>query len=190
MASSYIENLGNGKFAIHALPPAAQIAPVYAMDAEDIDSDGNLDLLMVGNDYGMEPYSGRHDAFMGLYMHGDGKGGFTPLSLAASGFYVKGDAKGLARLHTARNEDIWIATQNQDSLVVSSLTAATNRKWIDLQPQDFSIDIVYNNGQKRHSECYYGSTYLSQSSRKLPVSNDTKKIIITDFKGNKREVNP
>jgi hypothetical protein len=188
MASSYIENLGNGKFAIRALPLAAQIAPVYGMDAEDIDGDGNLDLLMVGNDYGMEPYSGRHDAFMGLCMQGDGKGGFTPLSLAASGFYVKGDAKGLARLHTARNEDIWIATQNQDSLIVSSLTASPARKWIDLQPEDFSIDMFTEHGQKKHMECYYGSTYLSQSSRKLPLTGNVNKIVITDFRGNKREI--
>lgn len=188
MASSYIENLGNGKFAIHALPAEAQIAPIYGMDAADIDGDGNLDLLMVGNDYGMEPYSGRHDASMGLYMHGDGKGGFTPLSLPSSGFYVKGDAKGLARLHTARNEDIWIATQNQDSLIVSSTTSPAARKWIDLQPEDFSVDVLYDNGQKRHMECYYGSTYLSQSSRKLPLTGNVKKITVTDFKGNKREI--
>jgi len=188
MASSYIENLGNGKFSIRALPSDAQIAPVYGMDAQDIDGDGNLDLLMVGNDYGMDPYSGRHDAFMGLYMHGDGKGGFTPLSLAASGFSVNGDAKGLARLHTARNEDIWIATQNQDSLVVTALSTIPTRKWVDLQSEDFSIDILYNNGQKRHMECYYGSTYLSQSSRKLPLNTGVKKIVITSFSGNKREL--
>jgi hypothetical protein len=188
MASSYIENLGDGKFAIHPLPAAAQIAPVYGMNAEDMDGDGNLDLLMVGNDYSMEPYSGRHDAFMGLYMSGNGKGGFTPMPLAASGFYVKGDAKGLARLHTARNEDIWIATQNQDSVIVSALTTAPPRKWIDLQPQDFTVDLLYSSGQKRHLEYYYGSTYLSQSSRKVPLSGDIKKIIITDFRGNKREV--
>jgi hypothetical protein len=190
MASSYIENLGGGRFAIHPLPPAAQIAPVYGMDAEDIDDDGNLDLLMVGNDYGMEPYSGRHDAFMGLYMKGDGKGGFTPWPLPASGFYVKGDAKGLARLHTARDEDIWIATQNQDSLMVSSLTTPVTHKWIDLQPEDFTVDIFYTGGQKRHMECYYGSTYLSQSSRKIALASPVSKVLITDFRGNKREIHP
>jgi hypothetical protein len=190
MASSYIENLGNGKFALHALPAEAQIAPVYGMDATDIDGDGNLDLLMVGNDYGMEPYSGRHDAFMGLYMKGDGKGGFTPWSLPASGFYVKGDAKGLARLHTARNEDIWIATQNQDSLVTLHLTAPAATRWVDLQPEDFSIDIWYADGRKRHMESYYGSTYLSQSSRKIPLDAGVKKLVISDYRGNKREVTP
>ncbi|WP_431215445.1 FG-GAP repeat domain-containing protein [Puia sp. P3] len=191
MASCYIENLGNGKFRLHPLPAEAQIAPVYGLDATDIDGDGNLDLLMVGNDYGMEPYSGRHDAFMGLVLKGDGKGGFTPLSLPASGFYVKGDAKGLARLHTARNEDIWIATQNQDSLVTMSLArAGSGVRWIDLQPEDFSADVVTADGKTTHMEFYYGSTYLSQSSRKIPVGRNVKKIMITDFKGKKGNLHP
>jgi hypothetical protein len=110
--------------------------------------------------------------------------------LPSSGFYVKGDAKGLARLHTARNEDIWIVTQNQDSLVTFHLAAPPMLKWVDLQPEDFSIDAFYADGQKRHSECYYGSTYLSQSSRKISLDSRVKKLVITDFRGNKREVTP
>ena len=66
MQTSYIENEGNGKFSIKPLPLEAQTAPVYGMINDDIDGDGNLDVLMTGNDYGMEPYSGRHDAFNGL----------------------------------------------------------------------------------------------------------------------------
>ena len=73
MTSCFIENKGNGQFSIKALPLEAQVAPLYGMISQDIDNDGNLDLLMVGNDYGMEPYSGRHDAFMGLCLKGDGK---------------------------------------------------------------------------------------------------------------------
>ena len=191
MASSYIENLGNGKFAIHALPAEAQTAPIYGMAGDDLDGDGNLDLLMVGNDYGMEPYSGRQDAFMGLYMKGDGKGHFTPLSITASGFYVKGDAKGLTKIHTARNEDIYIATRNQDSLIAYTISApGQTTRWIDLRPQDFSADILYRDQHKKHLEFYYGSTYLSQSSRKLPIDPNVTKLIITDYQGNKREITP
>ena len=190
MSSSYIENKGNGQFTIKPLPLEAQAAPVYGMISEDVDGDGNLDLLMVGNDYGMDPYSGRHDAFMGLYMKGDGKGNFSPTTIAQSGFFVKGDAKGLATIHTAKNEDIIVATQNQDSLLVFSkkCSAATNSKWITLNPDDFCADITYKDGRKRRMEFYYGSTYLSQSSRKLPIDKNFAKIIITNFRGSKREV--
>jgi hypothetical protein len=77
MNTSFIGNNGNGKFTISPMPLATQIAPVYGMIAKDIDQDGNLDLVMTGNDFGMEPFTGRHDAFMGQYLKGNGKGGFA-----------------------------------------------------------------------------------------------------------------
>ena len=160
------------------------------MMSKDVDDDGNLDLLMVGNDYGMEPYSGRHDAFDGLCLIGDGKGNFSTLPFSKSGFFVKGDGKGLATIHSAKNEDIFIATQNQDSLVVFSKNKLLKNKilkWINLQPDDLCADIDYKNGAKKHVEFYYGATYLSQSSRKLPVDKNVAKIIITNFKGIKRQ---
>jgi hypothetical protein len=217
MASSYIENLGNFRFAIHPLPPAAQIAPVYGMAADDMDGDGKPDLLLIGNDYGMDPYSGRHDASMGLYLKGDGHGSFTPFSIAASGFYLRGDAKGLARVHTARNEDIYIATRNQDSLAAfvaeppaiasstsgapssghssapssdqasnhSSITPSSNH-WLALQPTDFSANLQFVDGHHQHIEFYYGSTYLSQSSRQFRIPPGVNGIIVSDFAGHKR----
>jgi len=147
--------------------------------------------LLVGNDYGMEPYSGRHDAFNGLCLKGDGHGNFSSLSVTESGFFVKGDAKGLARIHTARNEDIWIATQNQDSLVVYARTAkaeTSDAKWINLKPDDFYADIIYKDGKERRVEFYYGSGYLSQSSRKFLIEKEMVKITFTNFKGSKRDV--
>jgi len=198
MASSYIENLGGGRFAIHALPSAAQIAPVYGMAADDIDGDGKPDLLLTGNDYGMDPYSGRHDASMGLYLKGDGHGSFTPLSIAASGFYLRGDAKGLARVHTARNEDIYIATRNQDSLAAfvavpaasssSSSGAPSSDHWLPLQPTDFFADLQYADGHHQHIEFYYGSTYLSQSSRQFRIPPGVNRIMISDFAGHQRKI--
>jgi enediyne biosynthesis protein E4 len=191
MNSSYIENKGDGKFVISPLPDEAQFAPVYGMQAADIDNDGNLDLVLVGNDYGMEPYSGRHDAFNGLCLKGNGKGKFYSMSIAGSGFFVKGDGKGLATLHTAKNGDILIATQNQDSVKVyerDGLYDIKNKKWITLLPEDFSAEIFYKNNIKKKIEFYYGSGYLSQSSRKIPVDKDAVKIIVTDYKGNNREI--
>jgi len=191
MASSYLENQGNGRFVMRALPLEAQMAPVYGMVSEDVDGDGHLDLLLVGNDYGMEPFAGRHDAFTGLCLKGDGKGGFAPMSIACSGFFVKGDAKGLATVHTAKGEDLWLVSQNQDSLRAfgpKTTVAKTRYRWVNLQPGDFCADIVYPDQRKRRVEFYYGSTYLSQSSRRLKLSADTKKVVITNFKGQTREV--
>jgi hypothetical protein len=137
LATSYIENKGKGSFTITSLPLEAQAAPVYGMLAEDVDNDGNLDLLLVGNDYGMEPGGGRHDAFIGLTMKGDGKGKFSSLPVTQSGFFVHGDAKGLATIHTAKGDDLFIATQNQDSVKVllrKANNSENKNKWITVQP--------------------------------------------------------
>ncbi len=189
MNTSFIENKGNGRFSISAMPAEAQMAPVYGMVAKDFDNDGVLDLLMVGNDFGMEPFTGRHDAFMGLYLKGNGKGGFSSKTIAGSGFFVNGDGKALATIRAGNGRELFVATQNQDSLKVFSLTKMKpNASFISLKPTDFYADIVYNNNQKKHLEFYYGSTYLSQSSRKLELEPNVKSVVITDYKGVKRKV--
>lgn len=189
LVTSYIENLGGGRMKITPLNLEAQCAPVYGMLADDVDGDGNLDLLMVGNDYGMEPYSGRHDAFNGLCLKGDGRGEFSPLAVGKTGFVVKGDAKGLAVIYTAKNEAMLLATQNQDSLLAYTKPAArVGKKIIKLRPDDVFADISYPGNKKRRVEFYYGSTYLSQSSRKLEIDQHALNITITNSRGVKRQV--
>lgn len=60
-------------------------------------------------------------------------------------------------------------------------------KWVKLKPDDFFADIFYSDNRKRRIEFYYGDTYLSQSSRRLALDRDVLKVVITNFKGNKRE---
>lgn len=187
MNTSLITGNGTGTFSISALPQDAQMAPVYGMITKDIDRDGNLDLIMIGNDFGMEPFTGRHDAFMGLYMKGNGKGGFAPLSIAQSGIYVAGDGKGLASVQSTKG-DLLVATQNQDSIKVFRKTGANPAKrYIKLKPDDFYADIMLKNGGKKHVEFYYGSTYLSQSSRVLELDANTADVTITSYSGRKRK---
>lgn len=190
MRSMYVENKGNGQFELHPLPLQAQVAPVFGTMSEDVDGDGNLDVLLIGNDYGMEPYSGRHDALNGLCLKGDGKGAFTPMTVQQSGFFARGDAKGLVKIHTGLNEDALLVSQNQDSLLVFSQSTITSpvTKWIDLKSDDFCADITMADGKTKHTEFYYGSSFLSQSSRKLAVEKGVSKIVITNFKDQKRTV--
>jgi hypothetical protein len=123
-------------------------------------------------------------------MKGDGKGNFISMPISKSGFFVNGDGKGLAAIHTAKGENLFVATQNQDSVVAYSKNenVRDQTKWIKLEPNDFFADIVYKGNKKRRVEFYYGSTYLSQSSRILKLDKYAVKVVITDFRGNKREV--
>jgi len=46
MTSGYLENLGNGKFAMKALPTLVQVAPVNGMVTDDFNEDGNTDVFI------------------------------------------------------------------------------------------------------------------------------------------------
>jgi hypothetical protein len=189
--SSYVENLGNGKFKLSSLPLEAQVAPINGMLSEDINDDGNLDVLLVGNDYGNEVFVGRYDALKGLVLLGNGAGKFEVAPCSKTGFYVGGDAKGLAKLYRTNGDEIFIGTQNLDSLKVytKKRPSADKEKIITLQPMDCWAEFVYADGRKVKSEFYYGSGYLSQSTRKIRVPYQVKELIIYDFKGKSRSVN-
>src|SRR5690606_10904060 len=107
------------------------------------------------------------------------------------GFFVPGDAKGLAKVHSAKGKELIIATQNQDSLLVFSQNTdhgGEDQQWISLNPDDHCAEIVYQDNSKKRIEFYYGSTFLSQSSRKMKLDNDATSILITNFAGKQREV--
>jgi hypothetical protein len=116
MTNSYIENLGDGKFSISPLPGKAQWAPINDMIAEDLNGDGNLDLMVVGNSFNNSVFWGPMDALNGLVMLGDGKGGFKCVEYPETGFLVPGDAKALVQLPLSDGSKLYIASQNQDSL--------------------------------------------------------------------------
>jgi hypothetical protein len=188
--SSYIENLGNGKFKMTSLPLTVQYSPVNGMVVEDIDNDGDLDMLMVGNDYGNEVFVGRYDAFKGAVLLGEGNGKFIVAPCSKTGFYVGGDAKGLVKLYGAGNREIFAATQNIDSLKVFVKTEASKDNGNIFEPEqnDSWAEFVYGDGRKSKIEFYYGSGYLSQSTRKVKIPVGVKEIIVYNYNGKARTV--
>jgi hypothetical protein len=185
LSSSYVENMGDGSFKIHALPLEAQIAPINGMVATDINGDTNLDIVMVGNDYGNEVNMGQYDALIGLVLLGNGAGDFEALSAAEAGFLVDGDAKALVQLAGANGMEIILASQNRGPL--KAYTPRTNKKVIALQPNDAKAIIHYDDGRKEYRDLPYGSGFLSQSSRKLFLPSAVEKLEIFDFAGQIRE---
>jgi hypothetical protein len=119
MATSYIENLGNGKFSVHALPNEAQLAPVYGIQMSDVNADGNPDIVLAGNSYSNHYEYGNYDALGGLVLVGDGKGNFKPVSGEESGFVLNGDAKNMVKIFDdALKTDVFIIPQNNDTMKV------------------------------------------------------------------------
>jgi hypothetical protein len=116
-ASVFLHNEGNGTFSSTPLPNLAQIAPMKAIIVDDVDGDGNLDLVVAGNLYDVEPNTPRADAGNGLWLRGDGHGHFTPVSPSASGFLAPLNVTGLALLKTAKGKKVLVANTG-DSLQV------------------------------------------------------------------------
>ena len=176
MKTSWIENLGDGKFKMHALPTAAQLAPVYGTLATDLDFDGFTDILLVGNDYGMEVQQGRADAFSGLVLKNTGNRAFIPLSLENSNFFVPGDAKALVAVHRKDKNPLFIASQNNDSLRVFETTNAARQKMVRLHDNEVKVELFLEDGSHTLQEFYWGNSFQSQSSRTISVGDRIKEI--------------
>lgn len=173
--SSYIENTGHGTFKVHSLPMTAQLAPLYGIIAKDINDDGYPDVLGVGNSYASDPLTGFYDAGQGICLWGNGQGGFTPADRAISGFTVSGDAKALATLYIP-HRILYLVTQNRDSLRVFQQTIPAHHQLINLKPYDQHAIISHPNGRKEYREFYWGTGYLSQSSRYLTINTKTDSL--------------
>lgn len=182
--SSYIENLGNGNFKIHALPLMAQIAPIYAIVVDDFDKDGNIDVAVNGNDFGTETSNGRYDALNGLVMLGDGKGSFEPLTILQSGIFIPGDGKALIKCQGINNQYLLAASQNNGPVKI--FRSNTVKKTIALLRDDKYCIYKLKNGKKRKEEFYCGHSFLSQSSPFIIADDNIISIEIINAKGERR----
>jgi hypothetical protein len=119
-ASVYLHNDGKGSFSSFALPNLAQISPIKAILAHDIDGVGHLDLLVAGNLYDSEPNTPRADAGNGLWLKGDGKGHFAPVPPRESGFLAPLSVSGLALINGIAGKAVLVANTG-DSLQAFSV---------------------------------------------------------------------
>lgn len=116
-------------------------------------------------------------------MEGDGKGNFTPLSIAASGIYLPGDGKALVSFKGKNNRLLIAGSQNKGPLKVFELKK--DLKLVSLKPMDETGLFFYRNGKKQLHEITYGSSFLSQSGRFLIIH---KNVVSVEIKNNKGEV--
>ena len=158
--SIWIENVGDGKFKTHTLPMMAQISAMNGIQVKDINQDGHLDIMYVGNNYANEVFMGRYDASNGGVLLGNGKGKFTYLN--QSGLFVAQDAKSLISIDLGKKGLAFIASQNRGKMhAFTSLNHTWTRLNIPKGVQGFEYQFKR---QKQRVEWTYGSSYLGQSA--------------------------
>jgi hypothetical protein len=186
LQSCFLRNDGNGKFTIIPLPLATQVSVINGMITDDFDGDGNLDVMINGNDFGTHISIGRYDAMNGLVLKGDGKGGFTPLSIQQSGIYIPGNGRALVKMVGSKGNYLVAASQNRGDAKVFELN--TKIQPLKLNPDDRMVIIRYKDGKIMKEEFYHGTSFLSQSSRFVSITENISSVDIIDTMGRIRTI--
>ncbi len=116
-ASTLFINKGNGEFDMQELPLPAQLGPIQDVFIQDVNHDGNLDIIAAGNDYASETTYGWHDASLGVCLLGDGKSHFKALSPKESGLYLNKDVRSLGFLELTSGEEMLLIGVNSGKLI-------------------------------------------------------------------------
>ncbi len=166
------------------MPVNAQFSPVFGTLPGDFDGDGNLDVLMIGNSYATEVSTGRYDACIGLCFRGDGKGNFASTPVQKSGFVADKDGKGLSKLILGDGRQLILVGNNNDTLTGHRVN--TPKKHFIADKDDSYALVKLKNGKTYKHEFYFGSTYLSQSSRSMELSDNISNVEVYNFLGQKK----
>lgn len=110
-SSGIFYNKGGGNFEFKAFPSAAQVAPLFALLAEDVNEDGKKDVLCGGNFYGVLPYEGRYDADFGNVLINAGNRDFQTSSAVDNGFLLRGEVRDIKKIKT-KNGYIYAVARN------------------------------------------------------------------------------
>jgi hypothetical protein len=107
-------NKGNGSFEILPLPARAQLSCVCGITCADINQDGNLDIIMGGNDFEFKPQFSRLDANYGTVLLNDGNLNFQWQNYEQSGMFVREEIKHIANFFDKDGNQFIILTINDE----------------------------------------------------------------------------
>jgi hypothetical protein len=98
------------------LPLEAQVSPVFAIVAEDLDGDGHTDLWLGGNFYGLKPEVGYNNASRGVLLKGN-SGSFRYISPAETGIEVSGEIRDATIFDCPEGFRILVARNNMSTVM-------------------------------------------------------------------------
>lgn len=183
--SMLLKNNGDETFEWIPLPGMAQLAPLKGCLAEDVNLDGWLDLVIAGNEYDTEVVWGIQAASRGLVLLNEGGFRFTPLSPAASGFYGRGDQRGIVRMGWGEDSWLFLLANNKGILENFALAAEKQAVRVAFEKEEVRMMVEMRDGSRQKISCDYGSGYLSQQSKKLRLS--TRAMSATFYDGQGKE---
>lgn len=112
LETSIFLNKGNFKFEKVNIPKEVQFSPVYAIETHDFDNDGDIDIIMGGNLYGVKPEFGIYDASFGIYLENLGGNKFKYVQ-DGKGFFVEGQIRDIKIF----KDHVYVAKNNSETEV-------------------------------------------------------------------------
>jgi hypothetical protein len=95
LESTVFLNRGDS-FEVVVLPGEARYGPAFGVSVGDMDGDGKEDIFLSQNFFGVDEETTRYDAGRGVWLRGDGHGGFEVVPGQQSGVKVYGEGRGSA----------------------------------------------------------------------------------------------
>jgi len=102
----YIVNLVYGRIKRTPSPLQSQFSNINDLMISQLNKDGELDILTVGNLFASEIETPRNDAGTGLWMLGDGAGNFSVLTNKERGFFANRNAKKIVMISNKKQKKI------------------------------------------------------------------------------------
>ena len=125
-ASVFLKNNGAGGITIKPLPTEAQLFPIFSFCVDDLNEDGKLDIIAVGNFDATQPELGRYDAGYGVVLLAADQN-FTFVPPQTSGFIIRGEARDVKAVMSARKEKTYVVARNNGWLSLFNNSSGSPR---------------------------------------------------------------
>ena len=112
LKTSMFINNGEMDFTSISLPKEIQFSPTLGISANDFDKDGDLDIVLGGNLFGVKPEMGRYDSSYGVYLENIGDSNFK-YQPNGKGILLKGEIRKIIT-----DEDFLIISRNNNPIVI------------------------------------------------------------------------
>ncbi len=186
--SGVLINDGKGHFEFRSLPSMVQAAPVFGVTVDDVNNDGNCDLVLAQNFYGPQPETGRFDGGVSLLLTGNGDGTFKTVPPSDSGIVVPWDAKSLVQLDSDGDgvNELIFATNDGPCYSFERNGSTPRGRQIRVVGGKGNLDAVgtkilvrCENGRSTVVEISAGHGYLSQSPASISLPKGAQELEVT-----------
>jgi hypothetical protein len=157
--SMILINDGDGNFTWKPLNPEFQQFPIFDFSIVDLNKDGILDIIAVGNDFSYSNEIGNLDAGGVRAAFGQGNGTFEPVPFDQLGVNLSTDIKAIGLVSKEEENPTWIVSSNNASY--STITLSLPSPFLNRELSKMELKAIMG---KRKIEKYLGGALSNENN--------------------------